>query len=422
MNIAIIGGGGREHALARKIYYDKPKNAKLFCVPGNAGTSEFANNVELPILNFKQLNIFFKKNKIKLIIIGPEEPLVKGITDYFTKRNYLVFGPSKYAAKLEGSKAFVKKICTEYNIPTAKYKICKNLQQVKKYINLFSYPIVVKASGIAAGKGVKICNKKKEVIKISQQIFKGKFKSSKVLILEEFLTGEEMSYFLLVDKKNSKFFGSAQDHKRAFEKDKGPNTGGMGAYSPSILLNKKLEDKIKKRIIEPTLEALEKRKKPFKGFLYAGLMIKNSEPYLIEYNVRMGDPECQVIIPKLKSNLYKLILSTVRNKLKNQRITWSKKKSLTVVLCSKGYPNNYEKHKIIKNLHRIKLRQTEFIYHAGTKVAGKKVFSCGGRVLNITSIAKNFLIANRNVYKILRKINWKYGFYRKDIGWKAITK
>ena len=263
MNIAIIGGGGREHALARKIYYDKPKNAKLFCVPGNAGTSEFANNVELPILNFKQLNIFFKKNKIKLIIIGPEEPLVKGITDYFTKRNYLVFGPSKYAAKLEGSKAFVKKICTEYNIPTAKYKICKNLQQVKKYINLFSYPIVVKASGIAAGKGVKICNKKKEVIKISQQIFKGKFKSSKVLILEEFLTGEEMSYFLLVDKKNSKFFGSAQDHKRAFEKDKGPNTGGMGAYSPSILLNKKLEDKIKKRIIEPTLEALEKRKKPF---------------------------------------------------------------------------------------------------------------------------------------------------------------
>ena len=422
MNIAIIGGGGREHALARKIYYDKPKNAKLFCVPGNAGTSEFANNVELPILNFKQLNIFFKKNKIKLIIIGPEEPLVKGITDYFTKRNYLVFGPSKYAAKLEGSKAFVKKICTEYNIPTAKYKICKNLQQVKKYINLFSYPIVVKASGIAAGKGVKICNKKKEVIKISQQIFKGKFKSSKVLILEEFLTGEEMSYFLLVDKKNSKFFGSAQDHKRAFEKDKGPNTGGMGAYSPSILLNKKLEDKIKKRIIEPTLEALEKRKKPFKGFLYAGLMIKNSEPYLIEYNVRMGDPECQVIIPKLKSNLYKLILSTVRNKLKNQKITWSKKKSLTVVLCSKGYPNNYEKHKIIKNLHRIKLRQTDFIYHAGTKVDGKKVFSCGGRVLNITSIAKNFLIANRNVYKILRKINWKYGFYRKDIGWKAITK
>ena len=422
MNIAIIGGGGREHALARKIYYDKPKNAKLFCVPGNAGTSEFANNVELPILNFKQLNIFFKKNKIKLIIIGPEEPLVKGITDYFTKRNYLVFGPSKYAAKLEGSKAFVKKICTEYNIPTAKYKICKNLQQVKKYINLFSYPIVVKASGIAAGKGVKICNKKKEVIKISQQIFKGKFKSSKVLILEEFLTGEEMSYFLLVDKKNSKFFGSAQDHKRAFEKDKGPNTGGMGAYSPSILLNKKLEDKIKKRIIEPTLEALKKRKKPFKGFLYAGLMIKNSEPYLIEYNVRMGDPECQVIIPKLKSNLYKLILSTVRNKLKNQRITWSKKKSLTVVLCSKGYPNNYEKHKIIKNLHRIKLRQTDFIYHAGTKVDGKKVFSCGGRVLNITSIAKNFLIANRNVYKILRKINWKYGFYRKDIGWKAITK
>ena len=422
MNIAIIGGGGREHALARKIYYDKPKNAKLFCVPGNAGTSEFANNVELPILNFKQLNIFFKKNKIKLIIIGPEEPLVKGITDYFTKRNYLVFGPSKYAAKLEGSKAFVKKICTEYNIPTAKYKICKNLQQVKKYINLFSYPIVVKASGIAAGKGVKICNKKKEVIKISQQIFKGKFKSSKVLILEEFLTGEEMSYFLLVDKKNSKFFGSAQDHKRAFEKDKGPNTGGMGAYSPSILLNKKLEDKIKKRIIEPTLEALEKRKKPFKGFLYAGLMIKNSEPYLIEYNVRMGDPECQVIIPKLKSNLYKLILSTVKNKLKNQKINWSKKRSLTVVLCSKGYPNNYEKHKIIKNLHRIKLRQTDFIYHAGTKVAGKKVFSCGGRVLNITSIAKNFLIANRNVYKILRKINWKYGFYRKDIGWKAITK
>ena len=421
MNIALIGSGGREHAICEKIFLSK-KADKIYCIPGNAGTSKIAQNVDLKIKSFSKLYKFFKLKKISLVIVGPEEPLVKGLTDYLQKKKIKVFGPSKYASKLEGSKAFMKRLCKKNNIPTADYKICRNINDVKKFIEKNSLPIVVKADGLAAGKGVTICKNKTQIYKISDEIFKGKFKSSNMLILEKFLEGEEASYFLVVDKKNYKFFGTAQDHKRVGEKDKGPNTGGMGAYSPAPIVNKILERKIIKKIVRPTLLALKRKGSPYTGFLYVGLMIKNNEPYLIEFNVRMGDPECQVILPRLKSDLLEVINYAVKNELHKIKIKWKKERSMTIVLCSKGYPYKYINNKPIKNLGKINLKKNFFIFHAGTKINKDNIVSNGGRVLNITGIGKKISKLRSDIIKIIKKINWKSGFYRKDIGWRIIEK
>ena len=421
MNIGLIGSGGREHALCQKIFESK-YSKQIICFPGNAGTSKIARNVNVDLLDFKKvlsLIIFFK---IDLVIIGPEEPLVKGLSDYLRKNNIKVFGPSKYSAKLEGSKSFVKRLCKENKIPTANFKICNKVKDVDNFLKINKFPIVVKADGLAAGKGVVICKSKKQVIKISNEIFKGKFKSSRKLVLEEFLTGEEASYFLIVDKKSFKFFGSAQDHKKVGENDTGPNTGGMGAYSPAPVINKIVEKKIINKIINPTLDALKRKRKPFTGFLYTGLMIKKNEPYLIEYNVRMGDPECQVIMPRLKTDLLKIVNNAVNNKLKQTEIKWKKEKSMTIVLCSKGYPRSYKKNIPIKNLSNAKIKKGNFIYHAGTKLENNNFVSNGGRVLNITSIGNNFKKIRYNIIKLIKKLNWKGGFYRKDIGWRVINK
>ena len=421
MNIGLIGSGGREHALCKKLFDSKLTN-QIICLPGNAGTSKLAKNVEVDILDFKKILNLIKLYKIDLVVIGPEEPLVKGLVDFLKRNKVRVFGPNKYAAQLEGSKAFMKKICAEYKIPTANFKICTKSYQVINFIKNSHYPIVVKADGLAAGKGVTICKSKNQVINITNKIFNGKFKSSKKVVLEEFLTGEEASYFLVVDGNNFKFFGTAQDHKRVYEKDKGPNTGGMGAYSPAPLINKAIEKKIINKIIKPTLLALRKRKKSYSGFLYVGLMIKNNEPYLIEYNVRMGDPECQVILPRLKTDLVKIINSVTINKLKNIKIEWKREKSMTIVLCSKGYPGKYKKNIIIKNLDKIRSTKKDYIYHAGTKFKNKELLSVGGRVLNISSIGNDFLMIRKKIISTIKKINWKNGFYRKDIGWKVIDK
>jgi phosphoribosylamine---glycine ligase len=419
MNIALIGSGGREHALCQKLY-ESNKNNRIYCIPGNGGTSFVSTNLNIDINNFSFLLKKLKSHKIDLVIIGPEQPLVDGLVDYLKKNKIKVFGPSKYAAKLEGSKAFMKLLCKKKKIPTAGFSICSNLKEVNSFIKKNKFPIVVKADGLAAGKGVIICDTKKLVLKISKEIFLGKFKNSKKLILEEFLDGEELSYFIIADKNSFSFIGSAQDHKRVGEKDTGLNTGGMGAYSPAPILNKKLEKKIINKIIKPTLNELKKRKKPFTGFLYAGLMIKDNEPYLIEYNVRMGDPECQVIIPRLKIDLAKLILASVENKLNKIKIKWSKKKCMTIVLCSKGYPKKYKSNKIIKNLQNLKFYKNIFIFHAGTLYKNKQFLSNGGRVLNITSLGNNFFIIRKKIIKMIKKINWDYGFYRKDIGWRVI--
>ena len=419
MNIALIGSGGREHAICEKIYSSN-KVKKIICIPGNAGTSEIAENIDIDIHNFKKLLIKLRSCEIDLVIVGPEEPLVKGLVDYLTKHKIKVFGPNKFAAKLEGSKAFMKNICKKNNIPTANFKICKNINNVKNFIKKNSLPIVVKADGIAAGKGVTICKHKNQILKISKEIFNGKFKSSNKLVLEQFIDGEEASYFLIVDKNSFKFFGTAQDHKRVGEKDRGPNTGGMGAYSPAMIINKKLEKKIINKIVRPTLAVLKKMKNPYTGFLYVGLMIKNNEPYLIEFNVRMGDPECQVILPRLKTDLLSIFYHAVQNKLDKIKIKWRKEKSMTIVLCSKGYPVAYKKDQKIMNLKKIKIKKNFFIYHAGTKYKNKDLLSNGGRVLNISGIGLKFGNIRLDIIKVLKKINWKAGFFRKDIGWRVI--
>jgi len=419
MNIALIGSGGREHALCQKIHESKLSNS-IICIPGNAGTSKIATNIELDFLNFRKLLKIIKSHKIDLVIIGPEEPLVKGIVDFLNKHKIKVFGPNKYAAKLEGSKAFMKSICKKYKIPTAKFKTCKNKEDVVKFLKETKFPLVIKADGLAAGKGVTICKTKREVLNVSDEIFQGKFKTSKKLVLEEFLEGQEASYFLVVDKKNFKFFGSAQDHKKVGEKDKGPNTGGMGAYSPAPIINKKLEKKIISKIVTPTLLALKKKKKPYTGFLYVGLMIKDSEPYLIEYNVRMGDPECQVIIPRLDTDILNIFNNVLANNLDKIKIKWKNLKCMTIVLCSKGYPGKYKKNKIIKNFNKIEIEKNSFIFHAGTKLIDNKLYSNGGRVLNIASTGRAFKKIRKNIFKIIKKISWKDGFFRKDIGWRVI--
>tara|TARA_X000001036_G_scaffold436039_1_gene478445 strand:+ start:22 stop:1281 length:1260 start_codon:yes stop_codon:yes gene_type:complete len=419
MNIALIGSGGREHVLCQKIYESKLcKN--IVCIPGNAGTSKIAKNIDLNFLNFQKLLKTIKSHKIDLVIVGPEEPLVKGIVDFLKKHKIKVFGPNKYAAKLEGSKIFMKSICKKYKIPTAKFKKCKNKKDVIKFLNVSKFPLVVKADGLAAGKGVTICKTKKEVLNVSNEIFKGKFKTSKKLILEEFLKGEEASYFLIVDEKNYQFFGSAQDHKRVGENEKGPNTGGMGAYSPAPIINKSLEAKIINKIVKPTLLALKNKKKPYTGFLYVGLMIINNEPYLIEYNVRMGDPECQVILPRLKTDLMKIFNASINNKLNKIKISWKEIKCMTIVLCSKGYPGKIKKNRPIKDIDKLKLENNSFVFHAGTKLINNTLVSNGGRVLNITSTGKTFIKVRKNIFKIIKKINWKEGFFRKDIGWRVI--
>ena len=421
MNIGLIGSGGREHALCQKIHESKLIK-KIICFPGNAGTAKIAKNIKADILNFREIHQLVQFHKIDLVIVGPEEPLVRGLVDYLRKKKIKVFGPDKFASRLEGSKAFMKKVCKSNNIPTADYKICKNKKNVLNFLKKSKLPLVVKADGLAAGKGVTICSSKKKVLKISEEIFKGKFKSSKKIVLEEFLEGEEASYFVIADKKTFKFFGTAQDHKRVKENDKGPNTGGMGAYSPAKIIDKKLEKKIINKIIKPTFFALKKKKIYYTGFLYVGLMIQDNEPYLIEFNVRMGDPECQVILPRLKTDLLKIINNVVNNKLKQTSINWHKKKSMTVVLCSKGYPGKYKKNKTIKNLDRIKLNKNDFIYHAGTKLENDQLKSNGGRVLNITSVGTDFLNIRKKIIKIIKNINWKGGFFRRDIGWKIINK
>jgi len=418
MNIALIGSGGREHAICQKLYESSITN-NIYCIPGNAGTSKIAINLPLDFLNFDKLLISIKYYQIDLVIIGPELPLVRGLVDFLRKNKIKVFGPNKYASQLEGSKAFMKSLCKKYRIPTAGFKICKNKNDVKKFLIKHDMPIVVKADGLAAGKGVAICNSVEEVEKFSNEIFLGKFISSKQLILEEFLEGEEASYFLVVDNKTKIFIGSAQDHKRVGENETGLNTGGMGAYSPAPIINNILEKKIINKIVNPTLLALKKKRNAYTGFLYVGLMIKNNEPYLIEYNVRMGDPECQVIIPRLKTDLVKIINAAVENKLNKIKIKWKKEKCISIVLCSKGYPNQYTTNKLI-NLDRIKLTKKSFIFHAGTKLKNNMLFSNGGRVLNIVVLGNTFFNIRKQAIKIIKKINWRYGFFRKDIGWRVI--
>ena len=419
MNVGIIGSGGREHAITFSLSKSK-KIGKIFCMPGNAGTENIAKNIKVDISDFKKIEEEVKKNNIELLIIGPEKPLVDGIVDFFQDTNIKVFGPNKAASQLEGSKIFTKKICEKYKIPTAKFGIFQNIKESKNYLEKSNYPIVIKADGLASGKGVYINKNKDEAFKAINEIFNGKFGEAKNVLIEEFLDGEEMSFFIITDGNHIENFETAQDHKRVHEGDKGKNTGGMGAYSPSRLFNEKLEKKIIEKIIKPTLFGLKDLEITYKGFLYAGLMIKDNEPYLIEYNVRMGDPECQTILPKLDSDLLDIFLKCCNGNLKETKISWNNKKSLSIVLCSNGYPDEYKKNILINNLEKIKQDQNNLCFHAGTIKELGKIMSIGGRVLNFVCIADNFNEARKNAIDNINILNWDKGFYRKDIGYKVI--
>ena len=419
MNIAIIGSGGREHALCFKLSESK-KVKKIFCFPGNAGTENIAKNINVNLSDFKELKKIIFENKIEMVIVGPEKPLVEGIVDYLEENNILVFGPNKIAAQLEGSKTFTKNLCKKYKIPTAKFEVFYESSNAKEFLKKTKYPIVIKADGLAAGKGVYICENELSSQSAIEEIFEGKFGKPEKLLIEEFLQGEEMSFFIISDGKNFKTFETAQDHKRVGEGDTGKNTGGMGAYSPSRLINPNLQKKIINKIIQPTLKSLNEIGCSYKGFLYAGLMIIKNEPYLIEYNVRMGDPECQTIIPRLKTDLFEIILSCCKGYLKNLNLKWDPRYSLSIVLCSKGYPDKYEKNIRIEGLENLVYSKNQFIFHAGTSKINNEILATGGRVLNFTTLSESFYLCQKKSIELINNLNWNNGFYRKDIGYKVI--
>ena len=422
MNILLIGSGGREHAIAKKLY-ESPDTKKIFCTPGNPGTEKYAVSVVLNTSNHNEILSYCKNNEINLVVIGPEIPLVEGLVDFLNKYNILVFGPKKLAAKLEGSKKFTKEICEKYNIPTAKYKSFNEENLAIDYLKTQNFPIVIKADGLAAGKGVIIAENLNEGIDAIKKIFSGIFdKAGNKIIIEEFLIGEEVSFFILADENNFIELTSAQDHKRIGLNDTGPNTGGMGAYSPAPIMTEELKKKTIERIIKPTLEAMKKLGCPFTGILYAGLMITNEGPKLIEYNVRFGDPECQVILPRLKTDLLSLIVNCCRNKLSESIVEWNKNYALTIVMASEGYPGSYKKDQLIKGIDSAEKNPNTTIFHAGTKKSGNSIMTNGGRVLSVTCFGKTVKEANLNAINAIKLIKWDNSYYRSDIGWRAIER
>ena len=421
MNIALIGSGGREHAICQKLYESSITN-NIYCIPGNAGTSKIAINLPLDFLNFDKLLISIKYYQIDLVIIGPELPLVRGLVDFLRKNKIKVFGPNKYASQLEGSKAFMKSLCKKYRIPTAGFKICKNKNDVKKFLIKHDMPIVVKADGLAAGKGVAICNSVEEVEKFSNEIFAGKFKSSKKLVIEEFLNGEEVSYFLIVDKKNFSFLGSAQDHKRVGEDETGPNTGGMGAYSPAPLVDEAMHKRIMDEVIMPTINGMAADGYVYTGFLYAGIMVAaDGTPKVLEFNCRFGDPETQPIMMRLKNSIVELCIAGTMGVLDQTIAYWDERPAVGVVLAAKGYPDNYPKGDIISLPEETD--RTCKIFHAGTALnEDGMVVTNGGRVLCAVALGDTVGEAQHKAYELADKISWDGVFCRRDIAYRAIAR
>jgi len=422
MNILLLGSGGREHSLAKALY-ESSENKKIFCAPGNPGIEEFAKLISININKNEEILNLCIAEKIELVVIGPEIPLVNGLADFLLENNILVFGPRKKAAQLEGSKKFTKQICEKYNIPTAKFKTFDDEVSALEYLKGQLFPIVIKADGLAAGKGVIIAENYNAAEKAVKEIFSGLFNDAgKEIVIEEFLIGEEVSYFIIADENNFIELTSAQDHKRIGKGDTGPNTGGMGAYSPAPIMNRELKEITINKIIKPTLKAMKDLGCPYTGVLYAGLMITNEGPKLIEYNVRFGDPECQVILPRLKSDLLSLIISSCKNSLNQEKILWDDRFALTIVMSSKGYPNDYKTGHEIKGINKVSNQDDIYIYHAGTKKVNDIIYTNGGRVLNITSLGKTVGDANKSALRAINMIKWNGSYYRNDIGWRAMKR
>ena len=420
MNILLIGGGGREHSIAEALSKSSKIN-ELHCIPGNAGIEKIASCHNYDISNQQEILNFCENNNIDIVFIGPEIPLVEGLADYLNRNSFFTFGPNQKAAKLEGSKSFTKDICKKYNIPTATYQTFSNAKDALVYIDNHSIPLVIKVDGLAAGKGVIIAETRDHAINSVNEIFSGKFgNAGDEIVIEEFLDGEEASYFIISDGESFIPLTSAQDHKRIGDGDIGLNTGGMGAYSPAPIMNKELEEKTINKIIKPTIKAMNDYGSPYIGILYAGLMIKDNEPKLIEYNVRFGDPECQVIIPRLENDLVELLVNVKEKNLDNYTLKWKENFAITVVLAAKGYPESYETGDEIKGLDAIGNIDDVEIFHAGTKTKNNKIVTSGGRVLNINGYGKNIVDAKEKAYSLVKKINWSGCYYRKDIGWRPL--
>ena len=422
INVLLIGSGGREHALAWKIA-QSPLLGDFHCAPGNAGICEIAHCSNIDIIDHNAIINFCQANNIDLVVVGPEAPLVAGIVDDLNEAGIKAFGPDAAGAMLEGSKAFTHEICDAHDIPAALYANFNNASKAKNYVRQNALPLVIKADGLAAGKGVVIAETVAQANDAIDACFEGEFgEAGQSLVIEEFMEGEEASLFAICDGKVASLIGTAQDHKRAYDGDKGPNTGGMGAYSPASILTQNLIDEIMGDIIVPTIAAMHARGHPFKGILYAGLMLTADGPKLIEYNVRFGDPECQPIMMRLDSDILELMLAAVDGTLLEHEIELADTCALNIVMASKGYPGAYEKGTIISG----KLDYAEGgqvkIFHAGTKIVSDELTAIGGRVLNVTAIGNSVEQAHQLAYAAIKKVDWPQGFYRTDIGWREISR
>ena len=420
MNILILGSGGREHSLAWAIKQN-PKCDNIFVAPGNAGIAQIAKCISVDILNATQIVNTVKEYNIDFVLIGPEAPLAEGVSDILKREGILTFGPSKASSQLETSKKFTKEICDASGAPTAEYRSFDSLEPALTYVETKGAPLVVKADGLAAGKGVIVATDIEMAISAVHEIFSGSFGNAGAsVVIEEFMEGEEASLFVLVDGETILPIGTAQDHKRVGDGDTGLNTGGMGAYSPAPILNEEILKKTVERIIRPTMREMVRRGMPFTGVLCAGLMIKESDPRLVEYNVRFGDPECQVLMMRLGGQILDALLSTAKGKLSDVKINWATDHSITVVMASNGYPGSYETGTEIFGLANLPSDSNFMCFHAGTEEKNGKVLANGGRVLNITTRAETLVKAQKSAYEMIETIDWPEGFYRKDIGWRAL--
>jgi phosphoribosylamine--glycine ligase len=422
MNILLLGSGGREHALAWKMAAS-PLVEKLYCAPGNAGIAQEAEIVALDPADHAAVIAFCKANRIDLVVVGPEAPLCAGVVDDLEAAGIKAFGPSKAAARLEGSKGFTKDICRKHNIPTAAYERFTSAEPAKAYLRKHGAPIVVKADGLAAGKGVVVAETIEQAEAAIDMMFEGGLGAAGAeVVIEEFLEGEEASFFALCDGTTAIALASAQDHKRAFDNDQGPNTGGMGAYSPAPVMTPQMTRRTMTEIIEPTMRAMVEMGAPYKGVLFAGLMVTKDSPKLIEYNVRFGDPETQVLMLRLMSDLVPALLAARDGVLKDFNLRWYDDAALTVVMAAKGYPGDYAKGSVIEGLDAAAQVEGAEIFHAGTKAADGKILANGGRVLNVCGTGKTVAQAQQRAYAAVDRIDWPGGFCRRDIGRRAIER
>jgi phosphoribosylamine--glycine ligase len=422
MHILLLGSGGREHALAWKIA-GSPLVTKLWCAPGNAGIAREAECVSLDIADHAAVIDFCERNAVELVVVGPETPLAAGIVDDLASAGIKAFGPSKQAARLEGSKGFTKALCTEFGIPTGAYGRFTNAADAVAYVRAKSAPIVVKADGLAAGKGVVVAQTLKEAEDAVAMMFDGAFGAAGTeVVIEEFLSGREISFFALSDGETAIALASAQDHKRVFDHDRGPNTGGMGAYSPTPFVTPEIHAEIMAKIILPTVNGMQARGTPFRGVLYAGVMLTPDGPKLFEYNVRFGDPECQVLMLRMMSDIVPAMLASCDGQLKNFDLRWFPESALTVVMAAKGYPGDYAKGSAIQGLGDAAKVEGVEIFHAGTISKDGVILANGGRVLNVCALGQTVGQAQARAYEAVDRIQWPEGFCRRDIGWQAVER